>query len=135
MDKSLLTFIAVGLGFMYLITNFLNDLNATDGISSSYTQQEQQYDQYITFDSINQTILDIKGLDISQQKDIWNHTDLKEEFLSLYPNFQEMHKFIDERIIGDNFKKELHRFIKDIEYNLISSKIDSLEAQKRLNLF
>ena len=134
MDRSLFVFIAIGIGFLYLVTNFMGELDTEDNIQSSF-QNKENYNQYISYDSLDQIILDMNNATFQKQKDIWNHSELKDEFLSLYPNFKEMHKFIDERVIGDTFAQKLHSFIKDIEYKLISSKIDSIQAKKELRSF
>ncbi|MBA1419986.1 MAG: hypothetical protein FAF03_11155 [Epsilonproteobacteria bacterium] len=57
MDKSLMIFIAIGLGALYLVTNFIGDIQAEDdAYKNSGYQQEHIYDKYQTTDSVGQDI-------------------------------------------------------------------------------
>ena len=47
MDKSLMIFIALGVGFLYFITNFVGDIQAEDEkYQNNEYNQERKYDQY-----------------------------------------------------------------------------------------
>ena len=56
MDKSLLIFIAIGLGALYLVTNFIGDIQAEDDASRNKDYViAHKYDQYKSVDSIGHT--------------------------------------------------------------------------------
>ena len=86
MDKSLLIFIAIGLGFLYLVTTFVGDIQEEDEKYQNLEyQSKHQYDQYQTVDSIGREILDLTGTNADIQIEAWNQSRVKQEFLGLFP--------------------------------------------------
>lgn len=131
MDKSLFLFIAIGIGFLYLITNFVGDIQKEDDkYQNSAYQQKHQYDQYQSVDSIGQTILDLTQVDLKRQVDAWNASILKDEFLNYFPDFSAMKTFAKERIRGEKFQVKLIKNIDRVEGKYISGEV-SAEAAKR----
>jgi len=135
MDKSLLIFIAVGIGFIYFITNFIGDIQKDDEkYQNKNYQQGHKYDQYQSFDSIGQEILELTGTDATTQLGAWKESKLKAEFLELFPDFSNMKIFVKERIRGDILQIKLSRLIDDVENKYFSGVINAEQAKRELGL-
>jgi len=76
--------------------------------------------------------LDIEGLDRQQQIDIWKHCSLREDFISYFPDYEEMIKFVKERVISKEFQKYLIKKIEAIENDFLMGNIDSDEALRKV---
>ncbi len=135
MDKSLFIFIAVGIGFIYFITNFIGDIQESDeNYQNKGYQQEHKYKQYQGVDSIGQEILELTGADAATQVSAWNESKLKDEFLELFPDFSDMKRFVKERIRGDILQTKLSRLIDDVENKYFSGVINAEQAKRELSL-
>ena len=135
MDKSLFIFIAVGIGFIYFITNFIGDIQESDeNYQNKGYQQEHKYNQYQSVDSIGQEILELTGADAATQVSAWNESKLKDEFLELFPDFSDMKRFVKERIRGDILQTKLSRLIDDVENKYFSGVINAEQAKRELSL-
>jgi hypothetical protein len=135
MDKSLMIFITIGIGFLYFITNFVGDIQAEDDkYKNNDYNQEHKYDKYNTVDSIGQGILDLTGADEKTQIDAWNSSFLKQEFVTLFPNFDEMRSFVKDRIRGEILQNKLEKSIKKMEDGFFSGTISAEQAKRELNL-
>ena len=134
MDKSLLIFLAIGVGFLYFITSFVGDIQEEDDkYQNKEYQQEHQYDQYLSVDSIGQEILDLTGADAATQMAAWKKSGLKEEFLMLFPDFSEMKKFVKERTRGDALQAELFKTIDNVESKYFSGTMNAEQAKRALD--
>ncbi len=134
MDKSLMIFIAIGLGFLYFVTSFVGDIQAEDeAYRNDDYNQERKFDQYKTVDSIGQDILDLTGADAKTQLEAWNKSMLKEEFLEIFPNFSEMKNFVNDRIRGKILQDKLTKTINSIENKFFSGKISAEQAKRELS--
>ena len=135
MDKSLLIFIAVSIGFLYFITNFVGEIQEEDDKFQNLEYKEKhKYDQYHTVDSIGRKILDLTGTDAATQIAAWKESRLKEEFLVLFPDFGEMKKFVKERIRGDALQAKLLKEIDDVEGKYFSGTMNAEQAKRALDL-
>ena len=134
MDKSLMIFIAIGLGFLYFVTTFVGDIQAEDdAYRNNDYNQEHIYDKYQTVDSIGQRILDLTGADVTTQLGAWNNSMLKDEFLELFPRFDEMKSFVSDRIRGQLLKNKLTHTIDTIEDQFFSGTINAEQAKHELS--
>ena len=134
MDKSLFIFIAVGIGFLYFINSFVADIQEEDDkYQNKEYQQKHQYDQYLSVDSIGREILDLTGADATIQMTAWKKSGLKEEFLTLFPDFSEMKKFVKERTRGDALQAELFKTIDDVEGKYFSGTMNVEQAKRALD--
>jgi len=135
MDKSLLVFIAVGIGFLYFVTSFVGDIQEEDNkFQNLEYKQKHKYDQYNTVDSIGREILDLTGTDAATQMAAWKESSLKQEFLTIFPDFDEMKKFTKERIRGKILEIKLFKKIDEVEGNYFSGTINAEQAKRELDL-
>lgn len=134
MDKSFMIFVALGMGFLYFVTTFIGDIQAEDeAYQNNDYNQERQYDQYQSVDSIGQGILDLTGTDAKTQLGAWNSSMLKEEFLDLFPRFDEMKNFTNDRIRGKILQDKLTQTLNMIEDKFFSGTMDSEQAKRELS--
>ncbi len=133
MDKSLFIFILIGIGFLYFITNFVGDIQKEDEVyQNSGYQQEHRFDKYYTTDSIGDTVLDLTDASEKEQKEAWQASPLRQEFLSFYPDFSMMKQFVRERTRGSSFQDKMLKNIKKIEEQFLSGKINAEQAKRML---
>jgi len=134
MDKSLFVFIAIGAAFLYFITNFIGDIQKEDDkFQNQEYKQKHKYDQYLSVDSIGQEILDVVGVDSATQVAAWNESRLKQEFLQLFPDFDEMKKFIKMRIRGEALQKKLYSTVDRVEGEYFSGTMNAEQANRALS--
>ena len=134
MDKSLMFFIAIGLGFLYFVTHFVGDIQAEDDeYANNDYKQEHIYDAYKTVDSVGQDILDVTGADAKTQLGAWNSSLLKDEFLDLFPDFTEMKNFIKDRLRGKILQDKLTKKVTEIEDKFFSGGITAEDAKRELS--
>jgi len=136
MDKSFLLFISVGLGFIYLISQYVGDIQEEDKYfqNNDYIQKHQ-YDAYQSVDSIGRTILNVMDVDEQTQIAVWNESSLKREFLELYPDFSLMKDFVKNRVNGEPLKSKLLKLVDDTETKFFSGSLSTEEAKYKLKSF
>jgi len=133
MDKSLLVFIAVGIGFFYMVTNYVGKIqHEDDSFQNSAYQQEHKYDQYYAEDTIGQAIIDASYADPEILLDIWDKSPLKPEFLELFPDFDTMKSFVRHRVRGEALINRLLVKINEIEDKFFSGKMNAEQAKRAL---
>jgi hypothetical protein len=134
MDKSLMFFIAIGMGFLYFVTNFVGDIQAEDEkYQNNDYNKEHMYDQYKMVDSIGQDILDLTGAPENIQISAWNASSLKGEFLELFPDFEEMKLFISDRIVGQTLQNKLNQKLQEVEDKFFSGNMTVEQAERELS--
>jgi len=134
MDKSLLIFIAIGLGALYLVTHFVGDIQAEDDVYQNNTYKvEHKYDQYQKVDSVGQSILAVDGVDAKIQEAAWQASATKVEFLELFPDYSEMKKFVKERVRGDMIQKKLLQTLDLVEGKFFSGALNAEQAKNMLD--
>ncbi len=132
-DKSMMVYIAVGIGFFYLVTTYVGDIQKEDErLRSSGYEMEHQYDQYYTEDSIGQDIIDATLADSAIQIEIWNNSKIKSEFLELFPDFDTMKVFIKERVRGKPLVEKLLSETSKIEDRFFSGTMSAEDAKRAL---
>lgn len=134
MDKSLFFFILIGIGFLYFITNFVGDIQKDEKFQNEEYMQKHQYDQYQSTDSIGREILDLTDAPIDIQVQAWNNSQLKTEFLTLFPDFSAMKSFVIERVRGDALKERLTNGINEVEKQYFSGAMNAEQAKRSLDL-
>ena len=133
MDKSLVIFILIGVGFLYFITNFVGDIQQDEKFQNEEYKQKHQYDQYKTVDSIGRDILDMTGTSVNVQVQAWNNSTLKIDFLELFPDFSAMKVFVNERVRGDALIGKLHGSIDKVEHDYFSGSMNAEQAKRELS--
>ena len=134
MDKGLMIFMAIGLGGMYVLMNFIGDIQKDDEVYRNNDYKiEHKYDKYKTVDSIGQDVLDVTNTPRSTQLAAWNASTIKDEFLDFFPAFDEMRLFLTDRIRGEELITTLTALIDDIEDKFFSGTISPDQAKKELS--
>jgi hypothetical protein len=135
MDKSLLIFVAIGVGFLYFVTSFIGDLQKDDDTyANSEYNSKHQYDQYMKSDAIGEKILDVTDVDENTQLAAWQESSLKKEFLDFFPDFGEMKSFIKNRTRGALLQKKVLSIIDEVEGGYLSGTLNSEHAKRKLDL-
>lgn len=133
MNKNIFFYLVIGIAGFYFLTNFLGDMQSKDErIQNDDYQKAHRFDNYNTKDSIGQNILDLTGTDSQVQIEAWNKSLLREEYLSLFPNFSAMKQFIDDRLRGDAVKAKLLHKLNSVEDNFFSGAISMEKAKREL---
>ncbi len=86
-------------------------------------------------DSIGQAILDLSTISQEEQSGIWKRSPLHQEFMDLIPNFTAMRDYVQDRIIGEHFQKQLLGQIDAVEDEFFSGKATLREAKEKLDSF
>jgi len=121
MDKAFLLYVLIGIGFLYLITNFVGDIQAEDDkYANQAYAEEHKYDKYKSMDNVERPILDLKETDLGTQIKIWNSSQLKNEFISFFPDYEAMRTFVTERIKGTALSQKLFEEIDRVEEQYVS---------------
>ena len=126
-------FIAVGIGFLYFITNFIGEIQEEDNLQNSEYKVKHKYDAYQNVDSIGQEILDVTGASSSVQVAAWNASVLKKDFLLLFPDFSEMKIFVNERVRGKAVQVKLINSVNDVEDKYFSGAMNAEQAKRSLD--
>jgi hypothetical protein len=133
MDKSFMVFLAVGIGFFYVVTTYVGDIQKEDvKYQNSEYQGEHQFDEYYTTDSIGQDIIDATLADPVTQMKAWNQSNLKQEFLELFPDFDTMKVFIKSRVRGEPLVGKLTKGVSDVEDKFFSGTYTAEQAKRAL---
>jgi len=134
MDKSFLMFMGIGIGILYLTTDFIGDIQKEDDrYQSEEYKEKNEFNKYQITDSIGRSILDLTGVDSATQLKAWNKSKIKDEFLAVFPDFDEMKKFVKERTRGDALQKKLRKTINTVENGYFSGTMSAEEANRMLS--
>ncbi|WP_309499707.1 hypothetical protein [Sulfurovum sp.] len=132
MDKSLFFFIAIGVGFLYFITNFIGDIQEDDKFQNEEYKQKHKYDEYQNVDSIGREILDVTDVAADMQVQAWNCSPLKIEFLTLFPDFSAMKQFVEDRVRGEALRAKLTDAVNVAEDKYFSGTMNAEQAKRSL---
>lgn len=134
MDKSLFIFILIGAGAIYLVTNFVGDIQSEEDAYKNNTYKvEHKYDKYHGVDSVGRPILIVKNANKQTQMAAWHTSVAKVEFLELFPNYIEMKQFVKERVRGDILEKKLLHTIDNVEGKFFSGFMNAEQAKRTLD--
>jgi hypothetical protein len=133
-DKSFMVFVAVGIGFYYLITTYVGEIQNEDtSYQSSEYGKEHQFDQYHTVDSIGQDILDVTLADPATQIKAWDASAIKAEYLEIFPDFDTMKGFVKNRVRGEELVNKLLKKTSEVEDKFFSGSMSAEQAKRALN--
>jgi hypothetical protein len=134
MDKSFLVFLAIGIGFLYFVTNFVGDIQKEDDkYSNDAYNQEHMYDKYQAEDGVGRSILNLLGEDPQTQIAVWNASRVKEDYIAQFPDFEEMKKIAKERINGEALSAKLISQVNTVEDRFFSGAITTEQARQELS--
>ena len=132
-DKSFMVFLAIGIGFFYVVTTYVGDIQKEDEkYRNSAYEDEHQYDQYYTVDSIGQDIIDVTLADPKTQLEVWNRSQLKNELLEIFPDFDTMKAFIKNRVRGEQLIRKLTAKVNEVEDKFFSGSMNAEQAKRAL---
>lgn len=133
MDKAFLFYVLLGLGFLYVITHYVGEIQAED---DKYANREykkaHKYDTYYAKDNVERVVLEFSGSDINKQIEVWNNTPFKEELIALFPDFESMKAFARDRIHGEALSQKLLSEITIAEDKFISGDISAKQLKDAL---
>jgi hypothetical protein len=133
MDKTLIIFVGLGIAGIYYTTNFIGKVQKEDErFQNEEYKEEQRLNQYDTVDSIGQDILDLTEVSSEVQVEVWNKSQLREEYMSLFPNFSEMKKFVGDRLRGEALQAKLLHSINSVEDQFFSGAMSMEKAKRKL---
>ena len=133
MDKGLLMFLAIGLIAIYLATNFIGDIQDDGEKQRGTYKKENQYEQYQSVDIVGDAILDVQNIDEKKQLEVWNQSPLKQEFIALFPNFDAMKRYVNDKIRGDALQNKLLKRIDNVEIQFISGTLSGEQSKSKIN--
>jgi hypothetical protein len=132
MDKSFLIFLIIGVGFFYFVINVVKETDTDTEKIHSTSYQQEQYAKYHKTDSIGQDILDVTLADPATQLKVWNSSALKAELLDIFPDFDTMKGFVQNRVRGEPLVRKLTQKINEVEDKFFSGTINSEQAKQAL---
>jgi len=131
--KNAIIFIAIAIGAIYLLSSGVKKVQSEDDrLQNEEYAKEAKLESFKATDSIGQTILDVREENYATQLEAWNHSELKEEFLDLFPDFEEMKVFPKERIRGDALIEKIVSVVDDVEFKYFGGKMDMEQAKRKL---
>ncbi|MDQ1326130.1 MAG: hypothetical protein QG564_1255 [Campylobacterota bacterium] len=134
MDRTFILFVVVGVGFIYFITTFVGEIQKEDDkFGNTEYILKHKYDKYYSLDSIGRDILMLSDVDEKTQTEVWQNSKLKKEFLNLFPDFDAMKRFTNERIRGDVFQKKLLKIIEETEGQFFAGTLNAEQAKQKLD--
>ena len=116
-----------------LIT-FIDDLH--DDVDVSYGYSESSIYKEHTVNMYGETTLVLTDVNEARKKEIWKESFLHQEMLKLFPNFTDMKKLVENRLVDDGaFKKALLEKIADTEDRYIGGSETGQSARTALSKF
>jgi hypothetical protein len=133
MDKSFLVFIGVGLGFLYLVTRFVGDIQKEDALQNDAYKAQHKYEHVYETDSVlGERIINVSTLKPKDQIEAWNQSDLRYKMLEYFPNFEEMKAYVEIHVKGEPLRTEVLHHIEKTADAYLAGEISSDEARTRL---
>jgi len=132
MDKTFIVFILIGIGFFYVVMNIVKETETPAERAQTTSYQQEQYAQYYKVDNIGQDIIDVTGAPAGVQVKAWNQSPLKEELLEIFPDFDTMKGFVENRVKGDLLRQKILSRISEVEDKFFSGTIDAEQAKRML---
>lgn len=125
------------LGSVFFITQSNIPLQLFDKISGEKTTgyiSKNDTSEYEFKNYYGDISLNVSSLELEKQLDIWLKSTIKDDFLDLFPDFDELRNFVKERIVGKELSEIILNKISTVEDNYISGSLDLISAKKQLIL-
>jgi len=131
MLKGFIILMVVGLGFAYFVFNFVGDVERSDSDSyvSKNEKQAKEWAKYYKKDVLGQPVLDLKGAPMKTAKKVWAQSQLREEMLENFPDFEGMRQFVNDRLLPSPFRDYLLQKIEQVESDYLAGSVDSEKAR------
>ncbi len=135
MFKGFLLLLMVGAAFAYFVFNFVGDVEKEDPASyvSENEKKAQEWAKYYTKDALGEPVLSFGTTPVKTADEVWQESQLRQEMLENFPDFQGIRQFVNGRLEPSLFRKYLLKKIDDIESDYMGGRIDSEEAKNRLS--
>jgi len=135
MLKGFIILVLIGITFAYFVFNFVGDVERSDPNSyvSKNEKQAKEWAKYYKKDALDQPILDLKGASMQTAKKVWNASQLREEMLANFPDFEFMREFVRERVNPSPFRDFLLQKIENVESGFQDGTLDSEKAKEQLS--
>lgn len=121
------------------LVTFINELH--DDVDTSYSSKKmshakEEYSQLYTVNMYGEMTLVLTGLSERKKIKIWKESLLLEEMLKLFPNFTDMKRVVENRLVDDgSFKDKLLEKIMNIEDRYIGGLETGESARASLSQF
>ena len=132
-NKGILIMILAGAGFMYLVTDLVNQAESTTpGLENSQSKKAKEYARYYQKDVNGNDMLNFAGVPLSKAIAVWSESTVKDKVLSHFPDFDTMKQIADGQLNKSEFKTFLFNRLKKVEDDYLSGTIDLNQAKKAL---
>ena len=120
------------------LTGFVNELN--EDVDVSYGFHEKALvtgdKSHYTVDTNGREVLQLHTLSMQEKKNLWNNSLLKEDMLTLFPNFSEIEYFVNNQVEDDGlFKEKLLNHIRAVQEAYIGGSLSDEQAKLKLSHF
>ena len=128
MNYRFMIFMVGVVGLFYFGSKVLGDLDP-HGTQISISDK----DHFLALDAVGRESIDVRGKPRAIQMNAWNQSEIKKDFLSLFPNFIEMQYFIEERVQGEILYEQLATRLERVESRYVSGQIGREDAKQALS--
>ena len=133
MRSELLLYLLVAAFFAYFLFGYIQKSEGGGASVYGHSASIQTDARTHSIDINGQSILDLTETPEEKQAGIWKRSSLHSEFIELIPNFIAMHHFIQDRIIGETFRKRLVTQVNMAEDAYQSGRISQREIKEKLD--
>jgi len=131
MNKGIIIMVLAGMGFMYLVTNLVDQAESTTpGLENSQSRKAKEYAQYSKKDVNGDEMLNFAGLPLSKAKALWSESAVKYKLLRHFPDFDTMRQIADNQLNESDFKTFLFKKMKEIEDGYLDGALNLDQAKK-----
>jgi len=121
-------------GLITFIDDLQDDVDVSHGYSESNTYKDNN--QFQAVNMYGETTLVLTDVNEARKKEIWKESFLHQEMLKLFPNFTDMKKLVENRLVDDGaFKNKLLQKIADTEDRYIGGLETGQSARTALSKF
>ncbi|RUM71303.1 MAG: hypothetical protein DSZ07_00735 [Sulfurovum sp.] len=124
----------IAFAIVSLVTIIVNELTRKVDVSYGFHEKElMRGDNNYIIDVNGKEVLQFQTLSMQEKKNLWNNSTLKDDMLTLFPNFSEIKYLIKNQIEDDGlFKQELLNYIDSVREEYISGRLSSKQAKASL---
>jgi len=125
--------VAAGVAFFYLVINLVSEAESTTpGLENTSSRKAREYAKYYQEDINGDPVLNFAGVPLAKAKDIWNESSIKQQALTLFPDFDSVIELCEGQLNESQFKSYLLKELRGIEGDFIDGSINLDQAKRRL---